>query len=498
MTAAPGRLLRALAADLGKAHLPAKLGDLTLSFVSMAIFSRVYEPEHYALYTLIWAALTTLYAMGVSWVHQTALRYWRDPSPDAASPGTSSEEADAFLSSLNVALLGTLGLSLLLWYFGHELFLTEVGASSVWVGVALLCVFSLNQHTVTRARAMRELNLFVLLSLLPRPLMIVFGLIAAWRGDKEPNTLLLALAGSYATAVLVEGVLNGARYWPKRFHFRVADLMSLLSYGAPVALVAVSNVALTVSDRFLIAHFHGAHAAGEYTIANSMISKADSLTMFVGAAAFPLLVDRFEAHGPEQTARDLSRLITTFCAAYLPLTLGLALVAKPACDVLIGPQYASAPATMVALAPAVFAIGMLRYLTRPFQITANPLPQLVLTASSGVLTIALNFSLISQYGPLGAACGTTVGSILCCVGHYLWAQRVLPYSPEWRELGKILLGSLGMACTTMATLALALPSWLSLALAGITGGLTYLLFALWLDIAGTRRHFKQLLTNINS
>jgi O-antigen/teichoic acid export membrane protein len=219
--------------------------------------------------------------------------------------------------------------------------------------------------------------------------------------------------------------------------------------------------------------------------------------MFVGAAAFPLLVDRFEAHGPEQTARDLSRLITTFCAAYLPLTLGLALVAKPACDVLIGSEYASAPATMVALSPAVFAIGMLRYLTRPFQITANPLPQLVLTAISGLLTIALNFVLIAQYGPIGAAGGTAVGTIVCCIGHYLWAQRVLPYSLEWREIGKVLLGSLGMAITTSATLTLALPSWLSLALACTTGALTYLLFALWLDIAATRRHLKQLLAKIN-
>jgi type VI protein secretion system component VasF len=86
---------------------------------------------------------------------------------------------------------------------------------------------------------------------------------------------------------------------------------------------------------------------------------------------------------------------------------------------------------------------------------------------------------------------------VCCIGHYLWAQRVLPYSLEWREIGKVLLGSLGMAITTSATLTLALPSWLSLALACTTGALTYLLFALWLDIAATRRHLKQLLAKIN-
>jgi O-antigen/teichoic acid export membrane protein len=482
MTAAPARILRALAADLGKAHLPAKLGDLTLSFVSMAIFSRLYEPADYTLYTLIWAALTTLHALGVSWVHLTALRYWR-----------AGEGADPLLSSLNVALLVTLACCLALWGWGHALFLPDLDNTSIGIGLALLCAFSLNQHTVTRTRAMRELNLFVALSLLPRPLMIAFGLLAAYWGYRQPNTLLLALTGSYAAAVIVEALLNGRRYWPQRFSFRKADLMPLLGYGAPVALVAASNVVLTVSDRFLIAHFCGTHAAGEYTIANSLVSKADSLTMFVGAAAFPLLVDRFEAHGPEQTARDLSRLITTFCAAYLPLTLGIALVAKPACDVLIGPDYSSAPSTMMALAPAVFAIGMLRYLIRPFQITAKPVPQLVLTALSGVLTLALNVVLIARFGPLGAAWGTAIGTTLCGIGHYLWAQRILPYSLEWPELGKITLATAGMAGCTLAALTIRLPSWGSLALACTTGGIVYLLLALWLNIANTRQHLQRLL-----
>lgn len=490
MTAAPARLLRALAADLGKAHVPAKLGDLTLSFVSMALFSRLYAPEDYALFTLIWAALTTVHALGVSWAHLTALRYWRDPS---TALGTSSEDADAFLSSLNVAFLATLALSLVLWCVGHELLLPNVGDSSVLVGAVLLFTYSLNQHTVTRARAMRELNLFVVLSLLPRPVMITFGLAAAWCGFVQPNTLLLALAASFAFAVAVEAWLNGARYWPKHFTFRAKDLGPLLSYGAPVALVAASNLVLTVSDRFLIANFYGMHAAGEYTIANSLISKADSITMFVGAAAFPLLVDRFTAHGSEQTARDLSRLISTFCAAFLPLTLGLALVAKPACDLLIGPEYSSAPSTMVALAPAVFALGMLRYLMRPFQITGNTKPQLVVTALSGLLTVVLNLSLIAHFGPLGAAWGTTFGTTVCCIGHYLWAQRVLPYSLEWRELGKIAAASLGMTACTLAALAIPLPSWASLALASTAGGLTYCLLALWWNICGTKRHVQKLI-----
>jgi O-antigen/teichoic acid export membrane protein len=495
MTAAPARILRALAADLGKAHLPAKLGDLTLSFVSMALFSRLYAPEDYTLYTLILAALTTLHALGVSWVHLTALRYWRDPSPPSSGTarGSSSTDADAFLSSLNVALFAALALCLALWGWGNQLFLPDLDNTSVGIGLALLCTFTLNQHTVTRTRAMRELNLFVLLSLLPRPLMIACGLFAAWRGYAQPTTLLLAWTVGYGASVLLEALLNGRRYWPKRFAFRQKDLALLLSDGAPVALVAASNVVLTVSDRFLIAHFYGTQAAGEYTIAHSLISKADSLTMFVGAAAFPLLVDRFEAHGPDQTARDLSRLITTFCAAYLPLTIGLALIAKPACNLLIGSQYSSAPTTMVALAPAVFAIGVLRYLIRPFQLAARPGPQLVLTASSGLLTIALNFFLIARFGPLGAAWGSTIGTILCVIGHYLWAQRILPYSLEWPELGKITLATLGMAASTLATLALPLASWLSLALSTTAGAVTYLLLAYTLNIANTRSHVQKLL-----
>jgi O-antigen/teichoic acid export membrane protein len=492
MTAAPARILRALVEDVGKAHLPAKIGDLALSFASMALFSRLYQPKDYTLYALIWAALTTLHAFGVSWVHLTALRYWRAPS---SAPDASTADADALLSSLNIALLAALTLCLALWGWGHELFLPGLDSTSVTIGLALFCAFSLNQHTVTRTRAMRELKLFVVLSLLPRPLMIAFGLLAAWLGHLQPHALLLALTGSYGLTVLLEALLNARRYWPQHFTLRKADLVPLLSFGSPVALVAISNVALTVSDRFLIAHFYGTHAAGEYTIANSLISKADSLTIFVGAAAFPLLVDRFEAHGPEQTARDLSRLITTFCAAYLPLTLGLALVAKPACDVLIGPEYSTAPTTMMALAPAVLAIGLLRYLIRPFQITARPGPQLALTALSGLLTIALNFLLIARFGPLGAAWGTAVGTTLCCIGHYLWAQRILPYSLEWRELGKIILASLAMALCTLATLTVTLPSWASLALAVTTGGVSYLLFAYWLNLAGTRIHVNRLLSS---
>jgi O-antigen/teichoic acid export membrane protein len=495
MTAAPARLLRTLASDLGKAHLPAKIGDLALSLVSVALFSRLFAAADYALYTLTWAALTTLHALGVSWVHLTGLRYWRDPS---TTPSTSPDAEDRIVSALDVSLLGALAVTLVLWFTGQDLLLPEVGGESLWVGAALLCVFSLNQQTITRARAMRELNLFVVLSLLPRPFALAFGLFAVWQGHLQPNALLWALAGGYGVSVLVEMALNGRRYWPQRFKLQRSDVTILLGYGAPVALTALSNMVLTVSDRFLIAHFHGTQAAGEYTLANSLIGKADSLTMFVGAAAFPLLVDRFEAHGPEQTARDLSRLITTFCTAYLPLTVGLALVAQPVCDVLIGSKYPSAPGTMLALAPAVFGLGMLRYLVRPFQIAARPVPQLVLTAAGGLLTVGLNLMLIPRLGPLGAAWGTAAGAALCCIGHYYWAQRVLPYSLEWRELGKIALATSGMAIATSLALTPKLPSLLSLALACTTGAIAYALLTLSLNIANARQHLQRLLARTRS
>jgi O-antigen/teichoic acid export membrane protein len=292
--------------------------------------------------------------------------------------------------------------------------------------------------------------------------------------------------------VLVELLRQRRAYLPARCRLDRTGILELARYGVPILLGTAGGVVLGMSDRFLISHFHGVGVAGVYALAYALAFRIDTLTMFMSAAAFPLLIHDYEAGRRDQVAFELSRLIALFSAAFAPACTGVALIAGPLVTLLLGPEFHDASSYIVPLMPGVFAAGIHHYLSRPLMLAAKTQPQLYLTLAGAVLNVSLNLVLLPRHGAMAAAWTSSACLILVSVGTYLWSLRYLPYRQDWRGLTKIAAATALMALAVSVSGRSAAPHWALLVKIAVGMGV-YGAAALVLDVPGARRTVRRIL-----
>jgi O-antigen/teichoic acid export membrane protein len=169
-----------------------------------------------------------------------------------------------------------------------------------------------------------------------------------------------------------------------------------------------------------------------------------------------------------------------------PAAVGLALVARPLAEVMVGEQLRAGAA---AVTPWIAASGLFAGLTTYYFHQAFTLARrtrLLLAAMSipAAANIALNVVLIPRFGLSGAMWATTASYAIGLAASWALGRRIMPLPVPWTTLSRCVLATVVMA--------------LAVALVPATGGLGELLLkacggaavygalALILDIAGAR------------
>ena len=111
------------------------------------------------------------------------------------------------------------------------------------------------------------------------------------------------------------------------------------AYGLPVALSLILALALATTDRFLIASFLGDAAVGVYHAGYSLANRTlDVMFIWLGAAGGPALIVALERGGARGAAEGRPRAGRADAGAdACRPSVGLALVARPLADVMVGP-----------------------------------------------------------------------------------------------------------------------------------------------------------------
>ena len=96
---------------------------------------------------------------------------------------------------------------------------------------------------------------------------------------------------------------------------------------------------LSSTDRFLLAAFLDEAAVGAYHAGYSIANRTlDVLFLWLGSAGQPALVMALERGGPGRLQAAAREQLSTFLLIGLPAAAGVALVARPLAEVLIGEE----------------------------------------------------------------------------------------------------------------------------------------------------------------
>ena len=111
------------------------------------------------------------------------------------------------------------------------------------------------------------------------------------------------------------------------------------NYGVPIAAALILDILLSAADRFLILFYLGEPAVGEYTAGYGVADKTVLLICaWAAMAGSPLVMAAFERGGKHAAREEARGLASTLLLIGLPAATGLALVAKPLAEAMIGPD----------------------------------------------------------------------------------------------------------------------------------------------------------------
>jgi O-antigen/teichoic acid export membrane protein len=271
------------------------------------------------------------------------------------------------------------------------------------------------------------------------------------------------------------------------------------SYGWPVALSLILALALATTDRFLLAAFLNDTAVGVYHAGYSLANRTlDVMFIWLGAAGGPALIVALERGGADAFERAAREQAGLMIALALPASLGLALVARPLAEVMVGPALrdGAAQVTPWIAASALFAGLTTYYSHQAFTLGRRTGLLLVAMSIPAAANIGLCLWLIPRFGLPGAMWATTASYALGFAASLTLGRLARPMPLPLGEVAKAAAATalMGVAVAAMP----ALGGSVELMVKAVAGMLVYGAAAFVLDIGGLRGRAGQLATTLRA
>ena len=464
-------------------YLPVQATQALVGFGSIVVFTRLLSPEQYGQYAVTMAVAAVVHAVFMVWIEAAMERFTLPEVERGQGPAhfATLHAAYATLAALTLALAG---LALLVLPLERELrYALAAGFGSLLVSTG----FRLVQE---RRRAQGRVVPYAIYAMLTAVSGFVLGAGLADAGWGSASVLAgIAIATGLALLVSAPGELRLGRGGS----FEASRLRRYAAYGLPVSLSLILAQALFSADRFLIAGFLDQASVGFYHAGHALAYRTlDILFIWIALAGSPAMIAALERGGPaalKDAARTQAEVMILVC---LPAAVGLALVARPLADVMVGEDLRDGARRVIPWIAASGFFGGLTtyYLDHAFTLARRPGMLIASMAAPAAASLTLNVLLIPRFGLDGAMWASTTAFATGALASWFLARRVLPMPVPWRTLATAGFSALVMAGAVRGLPALGgVPELLMKAL---VGALAYTLIALFLDVAGVRSRLAAL------
>ncbi len=462
-------------------YAPVNLAAAIASFGGVYVFTRLMAPEEYGVYALALWAMAMVHTFSLCWVEASGYRF----AGAAEAADDLPTHYRTALSLLPRALFVGLLITAVLWFIFRD---KPLYASTLpWIGV-LLPVNTLVQTSLEMHKAGQRVGRYAFTATFRLLVGFALGALACLFTGLGAAAPLAGLAT--ATALMAARELTymikasrGGRIDKERFKAWVA-------YGMPIAAALFLDQVVSGIDRPMIAALmpNGEAAVGAYAAGYGVADKTVLLICaWAAMAGSPLVMAAYERGGAD-AARDAARsMISTLLLLAVPAAVGLALVAEPLSEAMIGEGVREAAKQII---PWIAIAGLLNgllihYFSESFQLAHKTHQRALLMLVPAAVNIGLNFFLIPQFGLMGAVGSTlasyTVGILLLA----LIGRRHVALPVPGLDILKI-----GIAAGLMWPAIALMPdlgSWPELFLKAFAGGIVYVIAAFALNAGGARQ-----------
>ncbi len=449
-------------------YVPSAILPSLFGFLSISVFTRIFSPKEYGIYTLVNTTVLFLQMAFFSWLNQSALRYYekfRFLSYSFFSTG--------FLSFFALILLISLVWYLLLFISRQFYMNTEFLAFFLWVP-PLLTAQAGSRYMLSLIRAKRESMRYSIHTSVTSLLKFIIPVLLFYSLDTGCSGVFIGIFVAGTLVLIHEGIRFGQIFSLKIKNYSGDLLKVFIRYGMPLIGLSVASYVLSSSDRYMIGIFMGADEVGIYSAGYQLAETSISVfSSFLMTAFFPVIVQTFENRGREKTQYLVSDLIGYYLILVLPVVFGVILLCKDIASIILGKSFFTAYQVLPAVSAGVFFLGLSMYFNKSFELKEKTSYIFLITISASILNIVLNLILIPIAGILGAALSTLIAYMLS-FGFSVWmGNRMIQWYFPWKLCLRVVFYCVIM-CFSITVLPLKDTSGMSLILKILAGSLTYL------------------------
>ncbi|AQR62126.1 polysaccharide biosynthesis protein [Brevundimonas sp. LM2] len=457
-------------------YLPANIVQGLVGFGAIVVFTRLLSAEDFGRYAIAFSVMTLVHVGTFSWLEASMARFWAaEQDQGLADHFATLYRATALMTA---AILPLAALGLWLAPIGEGLKL------AIGIGLAGIPIRALAKLAQERFRAAGEVGKSATMDIGVTLTGFLIGAGCALLGVGAASPLVgLAVAPLLALPFVLPGELRRAR---GGVHHR-DRLFGYARYGYPIAAGLGLSLIMASTDRFLLEIFMGPAAVGAYHAGYSLSSRTlDVLFIWLGAAGTPALIGAWERGSREAFMTAAREQASTFLLIGLPAAVGVALVARPLADFMIGEDLRGVAASVTPwIALSALLSGLTSYYLSQAFVLGRRTDRLLLTLCIPALSnVILNLILVPRMGVMGAAVATTTSFGIGALASITMGRGIVAMPIPWTTLSRC-----GLASGLMAAAVLLLPApggILELGLKAGGGALVYAAAAWSLNAAGVR------------
>lgn len=450
-------------------YIPSVVFPSLFGFIAVAVYTRLLSPQEYGYFTLAFSTSLIIEIITLNWLNQSILRYYERYRNTDVQRFYSTVLFGFFIIGAATAIL-----TMAVLYVCGDINGLRLRSVLLYLPLIYLCQSGCKLMLVF-LRAMRKSSRYSFHLSVNAVLKLLGSLIFIYCFNLKAEGILLGLVLAGALVFFWESLRLAKQWYPKWRYFSTSILKRLARFGIPLLGLAVVNLILSVSDRYLIEILQDSSQVGIYS-AGYRIAETGvyGFVLFLNLAAFPVLIKVFENEGERQSKKLMKELMGFYVILLLPIVTGISLLSEEIITVMLGRDYRAAHALLPWISCGIFFMGLGLYYAKSFELKEKTLAIPLIYAGPALLNILLNIYFIPTLGIKGAAISTCI-SYFCCL--FLLAatgRKMIRWQFPWMTTLKA-----GFASFIMGWTILMLPdmtvSWISLTVKVFWGFIIYLL-----------------------
>ncbi|MDO5851218.1 MAG: oligosaccharide flippase family protein [Methanobacteriaceae archaeon] len=232
------------------------------------------------------------------------------------------------------------------------------------------------------------------------------------------------------------------------FHEELKLIVTLLRFAIPVAITALSEIAIYDIGTLIIGVFMLTSDVGYYTAADPISRIPLIISLSVSTILLPAVAEAHTLHNEKLLQRYILDCIRYSIIVVLPLCVGISIFAMPLLVLLFGTSYIPSSGVL-----SILVIGMAFYTV--FMIACSilqgiGLPRLpmYILVSGTIVNLLLNVLLVQFFGIIGAAIGTSIATLFLMIIIVLLLIKVTGVKLPLKNIAFIVLANIcmGVVC----------------------------------------------------